>query len=276
MSFQANDGTVSGITPPPNFGVWGDTSEGDGVVGTSAGGSGVSAQSTTGFGLAGSSDSGWGVIASSRAGVGVLGISGSTERAGVGAISNGDGVVSIGGNLSGFFFGNVDVTGTLTKGTLAFRIDHPLDPANKYLFHSGVESPDMKNIYDGVVVLDANGEAAIDLPAWFEALNSEFRYQLTPIGAPGPNLYIAEEISNQRFRIAGGTPGMKISWQVTGIRQDAFAKANRIPVEQDKPTKERGYYAHPEVHGQPLEQSLLGARHPEELKRFLELQQKAP
>jgi hypothetical protein len=77
---------------------------------------------------------------------------------------------------------------------LQVKIDHPLDPANKYLSHSFVESPDMKNVYDGVVVLDYNGEAVIDLPDWFAALNKDFRYQLTAIGAPGPNLYIAEEI----------------------------------------------------------------------------------
>ena len=53
----------------------------------------------------------------------------------------------------------------------------------------------MKNVYDGVVVLDRKGKAEIDLPDWFGALNKDFRYQLTAIGAPGPNLYIAEEIS---------------------------------------------------------------------------------
>ncbi len=141
------------------------------------------------------------------------------------------------------------MTGTLTKGGGAFKIDHPLDPENKYLLHSFVESPDMKNVYDGVAVLDASGEATVDLPNWFEALNSDFRYQLTAIGAPGPNLYIAQEIAGNRFKIAGGAPGKKISWQVTGIRQDAFAQANRIPVEQDKPAAERGLFLHPLARG---------------------------
>ena len=91
--------------------------------------------------------------------------------------------------------GKVQITGNLEKAGGSFKIDHPLDPANKYLCHSFVESPDMKNVYDGVVVLDRKGKAEIELPNWFGALNKDFRYQLTAIGAPGPNLYIAEEIS---------------------------------------------------------------------------------
>lgn len=145
--------------------------------------------------------------------------------------------------------GNLNVTGTLSKGGGSFKIDHPLDPANKYLSHSFVESPDMMNIYNGLVVLDAHGKATVQMPDWFESLNSDFRYQLTAIGAPGPNLFVAEEINGNRFRIAGGKPGMKVSWQVTGIRQDAWANAHRIPVEEDKPNNERGYYLHPDLYG---------------------------
>jgi len=153
------------------------------------------------------------------------------------------------GGQAGYFHGNVTVTGTLSKGGGSFKIDHPLDPENKYLSHSFVESPDMKNVYDGVVLLDGQSEAWVDLPEWFGALNRDFRYQLTAIGAPGPDLYIAEEISNNRFKIAGGKSGMKVSWQVTGIRQDDFANAHRIPVEEEKSGDERGKYLHPEEHG---------------------------
>jgi hypothetical protein len=151
--------------------------------------------------------------------------------------------------------GNIHVIHTLTKGAGSFMIDHPLDPANKYLYHSFVESPDMMNIYNGNLVLDGNGEAVVTLPDWFGALNRDLRYQLTAIGAPGPNLYIADEISNNRFKIAGGRPGGKVSWQVTGIRQDAYANAHRIPVEQDKPAEEKGTYLHPELFGAPPEKS---------------------
>jgi hypothetical protein len=145
----------------------------------------------------------------------------------------------------------LDVTKSLTKPAGSFKIDHPLDPANKYLYHSFVESPDMKNIYDGVSALDQNGEAVVVLPEYFQALNSDFRYQLTSIGAPGPNLYIAEEVRNNQFKIAGGKPGAKVSWQVTGIRQDAFANAYRIQAEVEKAPEDRGHYLHPELFGAP-------------------------
>ena len=143
----------------------------------------------------------------------------------------------------------LEVAGFIYKYGGGFKIDHPTDPANKYLYHSFVESPDMTNFYNGNVTLDAKSEALVQLPDWFGALNGDFRYQLTAIGAPGPNLYVAQKVSNNRFRIAGGTPGMEVSWQVTGIRQDAYAKAHRIPVEQEKPVAERGKYLHPEELG---------------------------
>ena len=157
---------------------------------------------------------------------------------------------------AGYFQGDLEVIGTLTKFSGGFKIDHPLDPANKYLYHSFVESPDMKNLYDGVVNLDADGVAWVELPEWFEALNKNFRYQLTPIGAPASNLYIAQEIENNRFRIAGGEPGLKVSWQVTGSRHDAYAEANPLPVEEDKQPGELGTYLHPEEYGKPRTEGL--------------------
>jgi len=165
-------------------------------------------------------------------------------------------------NYAGYFSGNARVTGnlaiagTLSKGSGTFKIDHPLDPENKYLSHSFVESPDMMNVYNGNVTLDENGTAWVDLPSYFEALNRDFRYQLTAIGGPGPNLYIAQEVAVNRFQIAGGGPGLRVSWQVTGIRQDAFANANPVIVEQDKPENERGTYLHPELFGKDRSRGL--------------------
>jgi hypothetical protein len=142
--------------------------------------------------------------------------------------------------------GSLVVNGTVSKGGGSFKIDHPLDPENKTLSHSFVESPDMMNIYNGNAVLDRRGEAVITLPDYFQALNRDFRYQLTCIGGFAP-VYIAREIRGNSFKIAGGKPGMKVSWQVTGVRQDAYANAHRIPVEEVKPAPERGTYLHPDA-----------------------------
>ena len=181
------------------------------------------------------------------------------------------GIMAEGSHLGGFFLGqigiavwgpsilsgNVNVIGTLSKSAGGFKIDHPLDPANKYLTHSFVESPDMMNIYNGVVTLDGNGEAWVGLPDWFDALNKEFRYQLTAIGGPLPNLHIATEVSKSRFKIAGGKSGGKVSWQVTGIRHDAYAQAHRLPVEEAKAKEDRGFYLHPDLFKQPEEKGIF-------------------
>jgi len=134
--------------------------------------------------------------------------------------------------------GNATFNGNLTvSGVKSFRIDDPLDPEKKYLYHAAVESPDMKNIYDGVVTLGAKGTATVNLPEYFQALNKDFRYQLTCVGGSAP-VYVAREIHNNRFIIAGGRPGLKVSWQVTGIRHDRYADAHRMVVEQEKPEEE--------------------------------------
>ena len=163
-----------------------------------------------------------------------------------------------GGNVT--ISGNLSVVGSLTKGSGTFKIDHPLDPENKYLSHSFVESPEMKNVYDGVVKLDGAGQAWIELPGWFEALNSDFRYQLTAIGASMPGLFVAQEISKNRFLIDGGQPGGKVSWQVTGNRRDPYARVHPIAVEEAKPENLRGYYLHPEAYGLPTERGIGYAR----------------
>jgi hypothetical protein len=146
--------------------------------------------------------------------------------------------------------GKVDVIGTLSKGAGSFKIDHPLDPANKYLYHSFVESPDMKNIYDGNVTTDQAGMATVSLPDWFEALNRDFRYQLTVIGQFAQAI-VASEISQNHFSIKTDKPNVEVSWQVTGIRQDAFANANRISVEVEKAPADRGHYLYPKLYGAP-------------------------
>jgi hypothetical protein len=116
------------------------------------------------------------------------------------------------------------------------------------------------DMYTGTVLVDGDGEATVQLPEWFEALNKDYRYQLTAIGAPSPNLYVAQEVHGHRFQIAGGKPGGKVSWQVTGIRQDAYAQKHRIQVEEEKPAEEQGFYLSPDSFGQPEEKGVAWAR----------------
>jgi hypothetical protein len=222
-------------------------SNAEGVHGESSG-SGAAVNGT-------SSSSGTGVYGTSASGYAgyfagpVLTTGRITANAGISASSSGSPAGSFLGNVS--ISGNLTVSGSVTKSSGTFKIDHPLDPANKFLSHSFVESPDMMNIYNGNVALDDKGEAVVPLPEWFGSLNKDFRYQLTAVGAPAPGLYIAEEIAGNQFKIAGGKRGGKVSWQVTGVRQDAFANAHRTPVEEEKTGTERGTYLHPELFVHP-------------------------
>lgn len=182
-----------------------------------------------------------GQSSSSVQGYGVVG-----RSWGVGKAVYGELVSAQLGGYAGYFQGNTHVNGMLSKLSGTFKIDHPQDPANKFLVHSFVESPEMKNVYDGVVVLDSTGAAAIQLPSYFESLNTDFRYQLTAIGGPATP-FVRREVSGNSFEIAGGSAGQKISWQVTGVRKDAWAKAHPVVVEQAKAANERGKYLVPEL-----------------------------
>jgi hypothetical protein len=247
------------------YGVKGAATAGTGVVGVADSGTGVKGVSSTGDGVVGtgSGAAGSGVRGEQPNATGVKGL-GHTGVSGVATASNGVGVegqANTGGaaigvhgisssGWAGYFEGKVEVTGILHKGGGAFKIDHPLDPENKYLYHSFVESPDMLDIYNGNVLAGADGLAVVELPAWFEALNRDFRYQLTPIGALA-QVAVVREIEGNRFTIRSSVPDLKVSWQVTGVRKDPFAERYRIPVEEDKPEGERGTYLHPEAWGQP-------------------------
>lgn len=142
--------------------------------------------------------------------------------------------------------GNITVTGNVAKGGGTFKIDHPLDPANKYLVHSFVESPEMMNVYSGNIVTDANGFATVTMPDYFEAANKDFRYQLTVIGSFAQAI-VKEKVANNTFVIQTNQPNIEVSWQVTSVRNDKYANANRIEPVQDKEYK--GSYIHPELYG---------------------------
>lgn len=242
------------------IGVGGYSSTGSGVDGQSySGGDGVTGYSTQRNGVQGVSDSqqASGVYGENMSGGG-FGIAG---RSNVPLSSNillGAGVFgdNIAGGYAGVFNGRVYVNGQIHKSGGGFRIDHPADPANSYLNHSFVESPDMMNVYNGNVTTDGDGNASVPLPAYFGALNRDFCYQLTVVGQFAQAI-IAEEISNNRFSIRSDKPNVRVSWQVTGIRQDAWANAHRTEAEAEKPEGERGSYLAPEEHGQPVTAGLF-------------------
>ena len=143
------------------------------------------------------------------------------------------------------------------SGTKPFKIDHPLDPENQYLYHYAVESPEVQNMYNGTIRLDATGAAVVTLPDYFSAINTgDYRYSLTPIGAPMPNLYIAEEIKDNAFAIAGGVADQKVSWMVHAQRNDAWMSDHPASDVVTKPAEERGTYVYPQAYGLPESLSL--------------------
>ena len=265
---SGNTNGVAGLDASPNgSGVNGSNSSGTccfaaGVFGQAVGGTGVlgSASATSGlnFGVQG--------ISASSAGIGVQagntptgeGVSLAAGTFLVNAYVGKSGEFNVDNSGNGFFAGNLTVKGNVSKGGGSFKIDHPLDPANKYLSHSFVESPDMMNVYNGNITTDRHGLATVNLPDYFEALNGDFRYQLTVIGQFAQAI-VAKKISANRFVIRTNRPNVEVSWQVTGVRHDAYANRYRIPVEEDKALAEQGYYLHPEVFGQPESKSISAA-----------------
>jgi len=219
-----------------------------------------------GIGVYGQADSlgsqfNYGIVGNAKGGslenAGVIGwiggdATGSNRNAAIYGVVVSDGP---GTQYAGLFEGDVQVTGTLSKGAGSFKIDHPQDPTNKYLVHSFVESPDMMNVYNGNVITDADGNAVVDLPGYFEAENKDFKYQLTVIGQFAQAI-IGEEIRNNQFIIRTDKPNVKVSWQVTGVRNDPFAQRNRIVAEVEKAPKEKGKYLYPELYGQSREQGI--------------------
>jgi len=236
---------VNNDTGGSGIGVYGQQNGyGYGVRGTAPYGRGVYGSSSTGFGVWGTSASGYGVYGSSFSSYGVYGSSGSS--------------------YAGYFNGPVKITGGCTGcAGAALRIDHPLDPAHKYLQHSTVVSPQMKDIYDGVVTTTVNGFATVRLPRYFQALNRSFRYQLTSLSGL-QEVAVAKEIAHNRFTIQSEKPRSKVSWQVTGIRHDRYANAHPIKAVVPKAKADQGKYLHPELYGKPKSAG-IGYRKPPRL-----------
>lgn len=289
QSYSQNSAGVIGVSQPASgtsgYGVFGRSTGdgGSGVYGisTSTSGSGVYGTNTTGY---------WNSVGVQ--GVAYNGVIGSSSYVGGAGVSGGGldttsvnygifGYTASTSGYAGYFMGRTrvigdfDVSGTLSKSAGTFKIDHPLDPANKYLSHSFVESSEVLNLYTGTAQLDAKGETWVTMPAWFDALNKDFRYQLTAIKAPGPNLHIAEELHRNRFKIGGGQPGSKVSWQVTGVRHDPYIEMNPVIVEQEKSAAERGKYIFPRGYGLPESKS-LAAEHKARIVMPKQIQQRQP
>ncbi len=238
-----------------DLGVYGSANTA-GVMGASVGGIGVvgynknaSFAATTGIGNT------YGVYGNAQT---VGGASAPTVRYGVYGFASGATT-----NYAGYFSGNVQITGSIAKGSGTFKIDHPQDPENKYLYHSFVESPDMMNVYNGNTTTDANGYATVALPAYFESLNKDFRYQLTVIGSFAQAM-VSEKVNGNQFKIQTNQPNVEVSWQVTGIRDDKYAQAHRVVAEVEKEPEFKGKYLHAAEWGQPASKSIDSVTLPKE------------
>jgi hypothetical protein len=241
------------------IGIWGDASEGGtaakvGIFGTAGafapgaptGQIGVLGQySFEGVGVHGQAWTlaGLGVINPLPPGYTDVGVYGSVGSA------------AIFGGVAGLFDWDVDIGGTMTAASKAFLIDHPQKPATHYLRHFCAEGPEPNTLYRGTVTLNAQGEAIVELPSYFEALNADFSYHLTCIGDYAP-VYIKQKIQGNRFVIAGGKPGMEVSWLVIARRNDPYwqARPEEHLVEIPKEPDNIGKYLHPELYGAPPSQ----------------------
>ncbi len=147
--------------------------------------------------------------------------------------------------------------GKLTaSGIKSFQIDHPLRPETHFLNHFCTEAPEPLNAYSGNVTTDARGYAVVQLPDYFEAINRDFRYQLTVIGQFAQAI-VAEEIRANRFVIRTDKPHVKVSWRVEAVRNDRWVQQHGYQTEQEKPEDYRGKYLHPELYGQPKERGIF-------------------
>ncbi len=185
-------------------------------------------------------------------GIGVEGIGG---RIGVHGVDAGNG--SAGGTGPSF---GVYATGDIgASGTKSFIIDHPNDPANKYLKHFAIESNEVLNIYRGTAFFDASGRTTIQLPEYYSTINKNASYQLTAIGAAMPNLFIEREVnSTNTFVIAGGIAEKKVSWVLTAERNDPYLQQN--PEKRDNVLdkgEDRGKYLTPQLYNQPKESGMF-------------------
>ncbi|HAP69755.1 MAG TPA: hypothetical protein DCR04_08525 [Flavobacteriales bacterium] len=183
----------------------------------------------------------------------VIGINDGVGVGGVGGFVGVIGESSVSGGYGVFALGNSGASGVKT-----FTIDHPADPSNKFLKHFSTESNEVLNIYRGNVTFDTNGEAVVEMPDYYDLINKNPSYQLTPIGGYA-QLYVKEELADGRFVIAGGQEGMKASWTVYAERNDPYLQQypeNRA-VEVDKNEGQKGKYFMPQLYGESMDKKMI-------------------
>lgn len=168
-------------------------------------------------------------------------------------LSDGSYIFNVSANRDVTVSGDLIVVG----GTKNFVIDHPVDPSTRDLAHNAVEGPGYFTHYHGTTVLGEDGTAWVELPRYFDALNTEPAYQLTCVGGWAP-VFIAEEAKNNRFRIGGGKAGMKVSWTVHATRNDPYARDHPYEAERTK-AKPGVLYYDPRDGSRPSSISGVGA-----------------
>jgi hypothetical protein len=277
---------VRGTHDSGGWGVYGESVSGRGVYGYSSSATGISygiygrSDSPDGFAVYGINNATSGLAIGAQfestavSGVALRAIATSTGNDSYGVIGRvfsqfGDAVFGDAGPTSagrgiwgvgpaageaGYFQGDVYVTDNFgVGGTKSFTIDHPHDPTNKFLSHFCIEGPEPYNFYRGTVTLDETGSAQVSLPDYFDAINIDFSYQLTAVGAPMPDLHIGAPISDGKFLVSGGAPGKQVCWEVTARRNDPWVRDKGYQAERYKPEHERGTYIYPRGYGQPEE-----------------------
>ncbi len=244
IGVQGHSNSTSGT------GIWGESNA---ASGSNQGVYGL-ATSADGFGVYGHNPHGYGVYGTSNEKAGVFGKTTDLYDPGVygECAPGGYGSGVTGWGVGQYMFGVLSIGTLSASGYKAFRIDHPLDPENKYLMHYATESPIPQNFYVGNVVTDAQGYAWVELPDYFEEINKNFKYQLTVLDDADSTGFVqvkvSKKIRGRHFQIRTSAPRTEVSWRVDADRNDLFNR--RYPPQDvlDKPAREKGTYQHPELY----------------------------
>jgi len=201
------------------------------------------------YGYIGSSNYGvYGRATSTNGDAGVYGYNGSGAWGALGYYTGGS-------VYAGYFSGNVRITGSISKGSGSFLIDHPLDPLNKTLRHNFVESPWNMCVYPGKVKLDATGKAEVKMPEYYKALvkEDEAIVQITPVGRPF--LTGCEWSEDFSTLIIYGEPDRDVYYTVMADRDDPVIHQLYKPVEEEKGNGNftKGKLLYPKAYGYPEE-----------------------